>query len=41
MIKTEFRDYNVYMAPGLKSLTCSQHFNEADSSKKFRYAPDI
>lgn len=41
MIKTEFRDYNVYMAPGLKSPTCSQHFNKADSSKKFRYAPDI
>lgn len=29
------------MAAGLKSATCSEHFNKADSSKKFRYAPDI
>lgn len=41
MMKTEFSDYNVYVAPGLKSPMHSEHFNKVDSSKKIRYAPGI
>lgn len=40
-MKTECGDYNVYVAPGLKSPMHSEHFNKVDSSKKIRYAPDI
>ena len=32
-MKIEFSNYNVYMAPGLKSPRHSKHFNKVDSSE--------